>query len=239
MKRCYRASLAAVRGRAPSIASCAACGPKRISPTAACRAESRWQRRGGGPRRDHRAPAQGDRSTKPPILRERCTRSCPEERQKLARLREVRSRRADLASSGSGIYSAEEIRSCWPSFRAKKSSRKRRCCAMPAVCAHGSRAIARTVLADVQARLPSGAVLIEIVVYHQYAFAAKAARGLKPPGSGPVRYGAVVVTERGKPGLSIRAGACRRCRGGRAAVDADPDRCGSGSRQPASFLSSC
>ena len=124
----------------------------------------------------------------------------PEERQKLARLREVRSRRADLALSGSGIYSAEEYQKLLAQLQAEEEQQEEALLRdASGLRTRLSRYRPGTVLADVQARLPSGAALIEIVAYHQYSFAAKAPRGLQLPGSGPVRYGAVVITERGKP----------------------------------------
>ncbi len=123
-----------------------------------------------------------------------------EERQKLARLREVRSRRADLALSGSGLYSAEEYQKLLAQLQAEEEQQEQALLRDASVLrTRLSRYRPATVLADVQAHLPSGSLLIEVVAYHQYLFAGKGARGLQLPGSGAVRYGALIIRESGKP----------------------------------------
>lgn len=124
----------------------------------------------------------------------------PEERQKLARLREIRSRRADLALSGSGLYSADEYQKMLAQLQAEEEQQEEALLRdASGLRTRLSRYRPATMLSDVQARLASGSALIEIVAYRQYTFSGRGVRGLQLPGSGPLRYGAVVITESGKP----------------------------------------
>lgn len=124
----------------------------------------------------------------------------PEQRQKLARLREIRSRRADLALSGSGLYSAEEYQKLLAQLQAEEEQQEEALLRdASGLRTRLSRYRPATVLSEVQARLPSGSALIEIVAYRQYVFANRGSRALQLPGGGPVRYGALVITDSGKP----------------------------------------
>ena len=123
----------------------------------------------------------------------------PEEKQKLARLREVRSRRADLALAGSGLYTAEEYQRLLRELQTEEEQ-------LQESLLRGSETLrnrlpryrADSVLSDVQSRIPSGAVLIEILAYRRYVFRPSGKATIQLPGTGPLRYGALVISESGK-----------------------------------------
>ncbi len=124
----------------------------------------------------------------------------PEEKQKLARLREVRSRRADLALAGSGLYSAEEYQRLLRELQTEEEQQQDALLrSSTALRNRLPRYRPDSVLSDVQSRIPSGAVLIEFLAYRRYSFRPSGKGALQLPGTGPLRYGALVITERGKP----------------------------------------
>lgn len=124
----------------------------------------------------------------------------PEEKQKLARLREIRSRRADLALAGSGIYSAEEYQRLLRELQTEEDQQQEALLRSSATLRiRIPRYRPDHVLREVQSRIPSGAVLIEIVAYRGYVFRPTGKGPLQLPGTGPLRYGAWVLADTGKP----------------------------------------
>jgi CHAT domain-containing protein/Flp pilus assembly protein TadD len=124
----------------------------------------------------------------------------PEEKQKLARLREVRSRRADLALAGSGLYSAEEYQRLLRELQSEEEQQQEALLRSSATLRDRlPRYIPERILSDVQSRIPSGAILIEILAYRRYTFRPSGKATLQLPGTGPLRYGALVLAESGPP----------------------------------------
>lgn len=124
----------------------------------------------------------------------------PEDKQRLARLRDIRSRRADLALAGSGLYSAEEYQRTLQELQTEEEQQQEALLRSSATLRNRLlRYRADSVLADVQSHVPSGAVLIEILAYRRYTFRPSGKAAMQLPGLGPLRYGAVVIAESGKP----------------------------------------
>lgn len=121
-----------------------------------------------------------------------------EEKQKLAALREVKTRRADLALAGAGVYPPDVYQKLLRDLqdseeqqqadlvKSSASLRSKLQAAKPA-----------EVVASVQKALPSGSALFEIVAFQKYTFKPTAQNPALGPG--PLHYVAIVLNNEGKP----------------------------------------
>lgn len=122
----------------------------------------------------------------------------PEDLQKLASLREARTRRADLALAGAGVYPPDVYQKLLKDLQdeeeklqadlIKSSASLRLKLQTPS---------AGQVLTDVQKSIPADGALLELVAYRQYNFRPSAQR--PQVGPGPLRYAGIVLTADGKP----------------------------------------
>lgn len=122
----------------------------------------------------------------------------PEQQQKLAALREVRTRRADLALSGAGIYPPDVYQKLLKELQDSEDAqlkdllkestalRKKLHAEQPG-----------EILGAVQKSLPDDGVLVEIVAFRQIDFRPTAQRPQLGPGA--VRYAALVLPPKGQP----------------------------------------
>lgn len=122
----------------------------------------------------------------------------PDEQQKLASLREIKTRRADLALSGAGIYPPDVYQKLLKELQESEEKQQ-------AELLQGSVQLRRRlsgtapaqVLSAVQGAIPSDSALIEILAFRSYSLHPTAkAPGL---GGGPVHYAALVLQHDGKP----------------------------------------
>ena len=122
----------------------------------------------------------------------------PEDQQKLASLREVRTRRADLALSGAGIYPPDVYQKLLKDLQEEEEKLQADLVKNSASLRAKLRSTNPSlILAEVQKAVPEDAALIEIVAYRQYNFRPSAQR--PQVGPGPVRYAGIVLTHAGKP----------------------------------------
>jgi CHAT domain-containing protein len=122
----------------------------------------------------------------------------PDDQQKLASLRETRTRRADLALSGSGIYPPDIYQKLLKDLQ--ESEEKQQAELLKASATLHQRLNGQEsdkVLEQVSKILPNDAGLFELLAYRQYNFHPTE----KQPqvGPGPLRYAALVVLPEGKP----------------------------------------
>ncbi len=122
----------------------------------------------------------------------------PEEKQKLAVLRDLRTRRADLALSGSGIYPAELYQRLLKEMQETEEKQQEELIqSSPTLRQRLNHVGANQVLAEVQKTLPADAALYEVLAYRQFDFHPTPQ---KPQlGPGPLRYAALVLLPEGKP----------------------------------------
>jgi CHAT domain-containing protein len=122
----------------------------------------------------------------------------PEDQQKLASLREVRTRRADLALAGAGVYPADVYQKLLKDLQDEEERLQAELTKSSASLRAKLRSPSATqITADVQKGIADGGALIEIVGYRQYNFRPSAQRPQVQPG--PLRYAAVVLLPEGKP----------------------------------------
>ncbi len=122
----------------------------------------------------------------------------PEDLQKLATLREARTRRADLALAGAGVYPPEVYQKLLKDLQEDEER-------LQAELVKNSAALRlklQTVnpaqlLAEVHKALPADAALVEFLAFRQYNFRPSAQRPQVAPG--PLRYAGIVLTHEGKP----------------------------------------
>jgi CHAT domain-containing protein len=122
----------------------------------------------------------------------------PEDQQKLASLREVRTRRADLALSGAGIYPPDVYQKLLKDLQDEEEKQQADLVKNSAPLRAKLRSSNPTqILSEVQKAVPADAALLEIVAYRQFNFRPSAQR--PQVGPGPVRYAGIVLMHDGKP----------------------------------------
>jgi len=121
-----------------------------------------------------------------------------EEKQKLAALRDVRTRRSDLALSGSGLYPPDVYQKLLKDLQeAEQMQQQELLQSSPTLRQRLHRPLPAEVLAEVQKTLPTDAALLEILAFHRFNFHPTAE---KPQiGAGPVHYAALLILPEGKP----------------------------------------
>lgn len=121
-----------------------------------------------------------------------------EERQKLAALREVRTRRADLALAGAGVYPPDVYQKLLRDLQDSEEQQQAELVKSSQVLRSKLQsARPKDVVASVQKALPEGAVLLEVVAFERYTFKPTAQ---KPAlGAGPLHYAAITLGSEGKP----------------------------------------
>jgi CHAT domain-containing protein len=121
----------------------------------------------------------------------------PEDLQKLASLREARTRRADLALAGAGIYPPEVYQKLLKDLQDEEEKLQAELVKNSAALRLKLQTVNPTqVLADVQKALPADGALVELVAYRQFNFRPSAQR--PQVGPGPLRYAGIVLTHEGK-----------------------------------------
>lgn len=121
-----------------------------------------------------------------------------EERQKLAALREVRTRRADLALAGAGVYPPDVYQKLLRDLQASEEEQQAELVkSSQALRSKLQSARPTDVVASVQKALPAGAALFEVVAFQRYTFKPTAQKPALGPG--PLHYAAIVLGTEGKP----------------------------------------
>ena len=121
-----------------------------------------------------------------------------EERQKLAALREVRTRRADLALAGAGVYPPDVYQKLLRDLQDSEEQQQAELVkSSQALRSKLQSARPKDVVASVQKALPEGAVLLEVVAFGRFNFKPTAQ---KPAiGAAPLHYAAITLGSDGKP----------------------------------------
>jgi CHAT domain-containing protein len=121
-----------------------------------------------------------------------------DDQQKLSALREVRTRRADLALAGSGLYPADVYQKLLKDLQdSEEKQLKDLFDNSPMLRQRLHRPTATEVLTQVQKTLPNDAALLEILAFRQFDFHPTAQKPQLGPGA--LRYVALVVLPDGKP----------------------------------------
>lgn len=121
-----------------------------------------------------------------------------EDLQKLATLREARTRRADLALAGAGVYPPEVYQKLLKDLQEDEERLQAELVKSSAALRLKLQTVnPAQILGEVHKALPADAALIELVAYRQYNFRPSAQR--PQVGPGPLRYAGIVLTHEGKP----------------------------------------
>lgn len=120
-----------------------------------------------------------------------------EEQDKLARLREVRTQRADLSLSGSGVYPPDAYQKILKDLQESEEKQLKELMTSSPQLSQRLPDSDGDLPSQVQGKLPNDAALFEVLAYHEFNFQPKAG-GLEV-GQGPVRYAALVILPEGKP----------------------------------------
>lgn len=120
-----------------------------------------------------------------------------EEQDKLGRLREVRTQRADLALSGSGVYPPDAYQKILKDLQESEDKQLKELMSSSPQLSHRLPDADGDLMTQVQSKLPNDAALFEVLAYHEFNFQPKA--GSLEVGQGPVRYAALVILPEGKP----------------------------------------
>lgn len=122
----------------------------------------------------------------------------PEEKQKLAALREVRTQRADLALSGAGVYPPDVYQKLLKDLQASEEKQQQELLQSSAALREKIQTKTPAQITEaVQKALPEGGALVELVAFREFTFKPTAQK--PATGSGPVHYVAMVVRPTGKP----------------------------------------
>lgn len=121
-----------------------------------------------------------------------------DEKQKLAALREVKTRRADLALSGAGVYPPDVYQKLLRDLQDSEEQQQAELVKSSASLRTKLQAVKPAeVVSSVQKALPSGSALFEMVAFQKYTFKPTAQNPALGPG--PLHYVAIVMGNEGKP----------------------------------------
>jgi CHAT domain-containing protein len=121
-----------------------------------------------------------------------------DEKQKLAALREVKTRRADLALAGAGVYPPDVYQKLLRDLQDSEEQQQAELVKSSASLRSKLQAVKpQDVVASVQKALPGGSALFEVVAFPKYTFKPTAQKPALGPG--PLHYVAIVLTNEGKP----------------------------------------